>query len=91
MIYLDSRYADGNVFKVWNSQKQQYDMTVFRQWPEYAQSYFIYEWVETDRLDNIATRFLGDPSQWWIIMDLNPEVIDPNSIEPGTQIRVPNA
>lgn len=91
MIYLDSRYVDGRVFKVWNAQKQQYDLTVFREWPKYAQSFFIYEWVENDRLDNLATRFLGEASQWWVIMDINPEVIDPNSIKPGTQLRIPNA
>lgn len=91
MIYLDSRYVDGRILKVWNSQKQQYDLTVFREWPTYTQSYFIYEWVETDRLDNIATRFLGDASQWWVIMDINPEIIDPQSIAPGTQLRIPNA
>lgn len=91
MIYLDSRYADGRIFKAWNAKKQQYDLTVFREWPSYAQSFFIYEWVETDRLDNIATRFLGDPSQWWVIMDINPEIIDPNAIAPGTHLRIPNA
>ena len=91
MIYLDSRYVDGRVFKAWNARKQQYDLTVFREWPTYTQSYFIYEWVETDRLDNLATRFLGDSSQWWVIMDINPEIIDPNEIKPGTQLRIPNA
>ena len=91
MIYLDSRYVDGRVFKVWNATKQQYDLSVRREFPSFVQSYFIYEWVETDRLDNLATRFLGDPSQWWVIMDINPEIIDPNTINPGTQIRIPNA
>lgn len=91
MIYLDSRYVDGRIFKVWNSRKTQYDLTVFREWPTYVQSFLIYEWVETDRLDNIAARFLGDPSQWWVIMDINPEIIDPNEIPPGTQLRIPNA
>jgi len=91
MIFLDSRYVDGSIFKAWNAHKEQYDVTVTRIWPGYATSYFIYEWVEVDRLDNIATRFLGDGSLWWRIMDINPEIIDPAKIAPGTQLRIPNA
>jgi hypothetical protein len=91
MIFLDSRYVDGRIFKVWNARKEQYDITVFREWSSYATAYFIYEWVEEDRLDNIATRFLGDGSLWWKILDLNPEVLNPGEIAPGTQLRIPNA
>lgn len=91
MIFLDSRYADGRIFKAWHASKQEYHLTVFREWPTYVQSYFIYEWVETDRLDNLATRYLGDPALWWEILDINPEIINPITIAPGTQIRIPNA
>jgi hypothetical protein len=91
MIFLDSRYADGRIFKAWNARKKQYDLTVFREYPIYTQSYFIYEWKETDRLDNLAMRYLGDSSMWWEIMDINPEILDPTTIFAGTQLRIPNA
>lgn len=91
MIFLDSRYVDGSLVKVWNAKKQQYDLSVLRTWPEYAQSFFIYEWVDGDRLDLLATRFLGNPSFWWQLLDLNPEILDPLTIAPGTQLRIPNA
>jgi hypothetical protein len=91
MIFLDSRYADGTIFKAWDARKQEYHLTVFRQWPTYVQSFFIYESVQGDRLDNLATRYLGNPELWWQILDINPEVIDPFIIEPGTQLRIPNA
>lgn len=91
MIFLDSRYADGKIFKAWHAHKQEYHLTVFREFPSYVQSYFIYEWVETDRLDNLATRYFGDPALWWEILDINPEIINPITIAPGTQIRIPNA
>jgi hypothetical protein len=91
MIYLDSRYVDGSLLKTWNSTKQEYDLVVLRQWPSYAQSYFIYQWVENDRLDNLANKYLGSPALWWQILDLNPEVLDPTVIAPGTQLRIPNA
>ena len=91
MIYLDSRYADGTIFKAWDAHRQQYHRTVFRQWPSYYTDYFIYEWVEGDRLDNLSNRFLGAPEYWWQILDINPEINDPFSVTPGTQIRIPNA
>ena len=91
MIYLDSRYVDGPLLKTWHAGKQEYHLVVLRQWPVYAQSYFIYQSVENDRLDNLANRFLGNPASWWEIMDLNPEILDPFKIVPGTQLRIPNA
>ena len=91
MIFLDSRYVDGTLVKTWNSRKSQYDLVVLRNWSTYVQSYFLYNWVETDRLDNLANKYLGNPSMWWEIMDINPEILDPFSIVPGTQLRIPNA
>ena len=29
MIFLDSRYADGTLFKAWHAGKQEYHLTVF--------------------------------------------------------------
>ena len=91
MIFLDSRYADGPLFKAWHAKKQEYHLTVFRTYPDYLQSYFIYEWVETDRLDLLAKKFLGESSLWWKILDINPEIINPQDISAGTQLRIPNA
>ena len=91
MIFLDSRYADGILFKAWDSRKSQYNRTVFRRWPSYNAQFFIYEWVDGDRLDNISNKFLGDPDFWWQILDINPEIDNPFVIAPGTKIRIPNA
>lgn len=91
MIYLDSRYVDGPLFKAWDARKNQYHLTVFRQWPSYQVAFFIYEWVEGDRLDNISNKFLNTPEFWWKILDINPEINDPTSIAPGTHIRIPSA
>jgi hypothetical protein len=93
MIYLDSRYADGSLYKAWDARenKQEYHIAVGRQWPTYSSAYFIYEWIVTDRLDVLANKFLGNSEYWWRILDINPEIIDPLTITPGTQIRIPNA
>jgi nucleoid-associated protein YgaU len=90
MIYLDSRYADGPLFKAYDSRTNTYELTVLRSFPSYKVTYFSYTWVETDRLDRIALRFLGASTLWWQIMDINPEVIDPLTIIPGTVLRIPN-
>ena len=93
MIYLDSRYADAQILKTWDSRlaKQQYQLTVYRTWPTYKTDFFIYVWNEMDRLDAVANKFLGDSQMWWQIMDINPEIINPFDIAPGTQLRMPNA
>jgi hypothetical protein len=95
MIFSDSRYAPSAgstlVFKAWNANKQQYDATVFRNWPTYSENFSIYQWVEDDRLDNISLKFLGDPTLWWQILDINPEIVNPINIQPGTLLRIPNA
>lgn len=89
MIFLDSRYVDGTVFKAFDSRNQSYQLTVFRNFPVYKTSYFIYEWVETDRIDDLALQFLGKSDFWWQIMDINPEILDPFDIAPGTKVRIP--
>jgi len=90
MIYLDSRYADGPLFKAYDSRTNTYELTVLRSFPSYRVTYFSYTWVETDRLDRLALRFLGASTLWWQIMDTNPEVIDPLTIVPGTVLRIPS-
>ena len=93
MIYLDSRYADAKVLKTWDSRptKKQFQITVYRTWPTYKSNFFIYVWNEMDRLDALANKYLGDSQLWWQILDINPEVINPFNITPGTQLRIPNA
>jgi len=89
MIFADSRYADGNFFRAYNSKKGQYDVVIFREMPNSTATFFYYTWVEGDRLDLIANEFLGDSNSWWKIMDFNPEVIDPLDIPIGYQLRIP--
>ena len=91
MIYLDSRYADATVFTAWDSRKSQYNLTCFRNFPRYRQNFFMYEYVEKDRLDVLAHKFLNNPGLWHEILDINPEIINPNEIAPGTLLRIPNA
>ena len=43
----------------------------------------------SDRIDNIAATFLGDPTQWFHIAQANPEVINFFNLQPGTMLRIP--
>lgn len=91
MIFLESRYNDSTITRAYDSRNGTYQLTVYRLWPFVSVPFFYYEWQETDRLETLALRYLGRPSHWWQIMDVNPEIINPLLIEPGTQIRIPRA
>ncbi|MGC1296570.1 MAG: LysM domain-containing protein [Alloacidobacterium sp.] len=47
-----------------------------------VQSYVV---VDGDRLDNLATKFLGDPLLFWIIADANTES-DPDELTSAAQV-----
>jgi hypothetical protein len=89
MIYLDSRYADGVLFIAQEPKSSDYMLSVFRTFPTYNTSYYYYEVTENDRIEGIATKTLGRPHLWWQIMDINPEVLNPFSLTPGLQLRIP--
>lgn len=91
MIYTDSRYAKGKIFVANDARTGEYPVTVFRRFPYTYTTFVHYVWVERDRIDLIANIFLGDPGKWWVIMDYNPEIIDPFDIPIGTVLRIPNA
>ena len=45
---------------------------------------------EGDRLDHIAALFFGDPKKAWLILDANPEELNPFALlQPGRRIRIP--
>lgn len=92
MIFLNSRYSGQNVFPAY-LEDGTVKRTVLRMPPTVLGNteYRDYLWVEGDRVDAVAARVLGDPGLWWYIMDLNPEIPDPLSIQPGTVVRVPRS
>jgi phage tail protein X len=90
MIYADSRYADGRIFRALDSRTDKAQVTVLRAYPGLQSEYYTMIWQEGDRIDTVARRVYGSTDRWHYIMDYNPEIIDPNGIAPGTQIRLPN-
>jgi nucleoid-associated protein YgaU len=88
MIANGSRYQSGTVVRMLDSNGVA-QISVLRSVPAQAIQYSLYTWQQGDRPDSVAAKTLGDPSLWWEIFDINPELINPLNIPPGTIIRIP--
>lgn len=85
-----SRYFTGPLAQIQSKSTGNYDIVVFRDFAEVGDvSFFEYTWIFGDNLGTIADKYLLNPVLWWRIMEINPEITDPFSIEPGTVIRIP--
>ena len=91
MIYLNSRYVNGVIANAVDARDGQIHKFVLRRWPINirTQSYTVYTWMEGDRLDIVAQHYFSDPTHYWKILDANPSILDPMSLTPGQQIRIP--
>jgi hypothetical protein len=89
-----SRYYDGPIAQLpAKTEAGIYNIAVFRKFPESQTARYVdHSWEEGDSLANLAynSGILYTSEYWWKIMDLNPEITDPFSIEPGTIIRIPH-
>jgi hypothetical protein len=90
MILVSSRYVDAQVVFTPDSRSGVNKRRVIRTWPNINKSYFTYYWVDGDRPDSVAVKYLGDPDAWWSIMDMNPEILHPLHIPVGAPIRIPH-
>ena len=51
---------------------------------------FEYTVRDGDRLDRLAARFYNDPQKYWLILDANPQELDPlRLLVPGRRIQIP--
>lgn len=90
MIYIGSRYQDAPVYYMLDGRTGKTHASVIRSIDrDTANGSRVFRWVDGIRVDAIGERVYGTPDKWWILMDANPEIIDPMSIEPGTSVRLP--
>jgi nucleoid-associated protein YgaU len=75
---------------MWDTRLETHQLTALRKWPTGYGAFNTYEWVEGNRLDQVANNFYGTPNLWHKIMDYNPEISDPLNIKPGTVLRIPH-
>ena len=90
MIERVSRYYDGPLAQTPNKYTGTYEISVFRKFPtSNPVKYISYTWKNGDNLSSLSEYYGSGAKYWWEIMDINPEISDPFSIEPGTVLRVP--
>jgi hypothetical protein len=90
-ISAQSRYhAPGTTIERLPNSGGVYNITVMRTIPGGTASYYLYTWRAGDRPDLVAAETLKNPNLWWAIFDINPELIYPLNILPGTIVRIPN-
>lgn len=53
-------------------------------------TYSEYEWKTGDRIDLVANKVYQNSRMWWVILEHNPEILDPTNIPIGTILRIPN-
>lgn len=83
MIYNKSRYYDGTLAQDGDN------ILVFRTFPtNQTLRMFGHVWVEGNRIEAVAEKFLGDSEMWHEVMDLNPMFLDPWNIPTGATLRV---
>ena len=57
--------------------------------PTTMPSYMSHRARSGDTFENLAARYLGSPLFYWKIADINPQVVFPDYIPVGTNIRIP--
>lgn len=48
-----------------------------------------YRWRTSDRIDDVAARYYGSESSWWMYAEANPQILDWTQVPSGKQIMVP--
>ena len=86
----NSRYVGGTITRVPSSDGV-YTLTVLRTAPAQTQNYRYYTWQVGDRPDLVAEQAFGNPSLWWAIFDINPEILDPFNVVAGSIVRIPSS
>ena len=90
MIVLGSRYQSSEIGYVLNGRSGVPRATVAPPPLQvYEDGYDVWFWRDGDRLDLLAEQFYGKSTEWWRLLDANPEIVDPAILAPGTRVRIP--
>lgn len=85
MISTTSRYLTGRILHDPGSDT----VMVLRHFPVPSASFIEHIWSDSDRLDLLASQYLGGAEFWWKILDTNPLWQNPHDIRPGSIVRIP--
>lgn len=87
-IYQGSRYEDSPVVSV-RKTEESWVPTVFRPTGSLLSTRGEIHTVEGETLQHLAARFFNDAEKWWILADVNPQILYPDDIPAGTVLRIP--
>lgn len=91
MIVLGSRYQGEQLYVQQEPGGAAHQFVLRSTLPSDVPTNRTHAWEESDRIDRVAEKYLGSGDFWWMVLDRNPEVIDPQNITPGTVLRIPDA
>jgi nucleoid-associated protein YgaU len=84
MIFKGSRYGSTDVIEAEGAR------TLATRIIPAAPGALEYTVAEGERLDALAARFYGEPTRYWLILDANPDTLNPfELLVPGRSIQVP--
>jgi hypothetical protein len=90
MIERVSRYYNGPLLQTQDKTTKAYVISVLRAFPQTKElRYILYTWKDGDTLAALSQQYGVGAKYWWEIMEINPEILDPFDITPGTILRVP--
>jgi nucleoid-associated protein YgaU len=89
MVFNGSRYARTPVMSPGNADGTTPRVLGLRPVPR-TPGALTYSVLEGERLDQLANRFYSDPRKYWLILDANPDVLNPfELLQHGRAIRIP--
>lgn len=91
MIILGSRYQGEPLYVQKEEDGPARQFVLRSTLPSDAATGRVHVWQDFDRIDRVAEKYLGSGDFWWMVLDRNPEVIDPQNIAAGTVLRIPDA
>jgi nucleoid-associated protein YgaU len=89
MLFAGSRYARTEVITPVGPDGSSPRVLAARRIPP-TPGVFEHVVMDGERLDQLASRFYGDPRKYWLILDANPEELNPLLLlRPGHRLRIP--
>lgn len=89
MLFQGSRYGGTEVIEPVNNRGEHPRVLAPRR-IEPPAGVFEHVVSEGERLDHLAQRFYDDPTRYWLLLDANPQVLNPfELLRPGQRLRVP--
>jgi nucleoid-associated protein YgaU len=89
MISANSRYANSTLVSATNLDGDDILAITFTEPVNTVIQYQNYTVKGSDTIDGLAYKLLGDGTLWWVIANLNPEILDFSTLTTGDTIRIP--